>query len=82
MKAIALKLALVVVIVIVGALLIADVLALGGCTLVLVTGDHDNVRDIEGADSDLTSSSRPLVREQNNADQYLQRLRQPDPGHR
>ncbi|MGF6932991.1 hypothetical protein OKW41_002130 [Paraburkholderia sp. UCT70] len=75
-----LKIVVVAAIVIVGALLIAA--ALCGCTFVIVTGDHDDVRDIEGADSDLTSSSRPLVREQNNADQYLQRLRQPDPGHR
>ena len=55
-------------------------MALTGCTLVLVTGDHDSVRDIEGTDSDLTTS-RP-ARERINADQYLQRWRQPDPGHR
>jgi hypothetical protein len=68
------------VIAIIGVLLIIG--ALTGCTLVYVAGEHNSVCDIEGADSDLTSSSRPLVREQNHADQYLQRWRQPDPGQR
>jgi alkaline phosphatase len=45
-----------------------------GCTLIIVTGDHASVRDIEGSDSDLS-----LARRNSHEDQRVQRWRPSHP---